>query len=215
MVTFLSLNCTTRESDTNRGKKREREYALFTCFHQKSRSSSTQKLEVLVVTDKLWCPFANKNIDRPTMKKLRSRNIGHTVGSESTFRASFCSHGDGAGASDGRKADKTRERLVFTGRGQGCGTNMKFFSKQPFSIKMNYICRERSVGGIAEHVAKIFLLCCCCLFNWKDNGCVFNKRDSHACREVMWTCGLRVIFLSATTIISQYGINSRLTFHLF
>lgn len=53
------------------------------------------------------------------------------------------------------KADRMRERLVFDGRVQGCGANMKFLSKQPFSIKMTYICRERSVGGIgANRVAQ-------------------------------------------------------------
>lgn len=53
------------------------------------------------------------------------------------------------------KADRMRERLVFDGRVQGCGANMKFLSKQPLSIKMTYICRERSVGGIgATHVAQ-------------------------------------------------------------
>lgn len=48
-----------------------------------------------------------------------------------------------------------RERLVFDGRVQGCGANMKLLSKQPLSIKMTYICREHSVGGIgATHVAQ-------------------------------------------------------------
>lgn len=53
------------------------------------------------------------------------------------------------------KADRMRERLVFDGRVQGWGANMKFLSKQMLSIKMTYICRERSVGGIeATHVAQ-------------------------------------------------------------
>lgn len=52
------------------------------------------------------------------------------------------------------KADRMRERLVFDGRVQGCGANMKFLSKQHLSIKMTYIFRECSVGGIGvTHVA--------------------------------------------------------------
>lgn len=51
-----------------------------------------------------------------------------------------------------------RERLVFDGRVQGCGANMKFLSKQALSIKMTYICREHGVGGIgANHVAQKLL----------------------------------------------------------
>lgn len=45
------------------------------------------------------------------------------------------------------KTDGMRERLVFDGRVQGCGGNMKFLSKQPLSIKMTYFCKEQSVGG--------------------------------------------------------------------
>ncbi len=53
------------------------------------------------------------------------------------------------------KADRMRERLVFDGRVQGCGANMKFLSKQELSIKMTYICKELCVGGIeANHVAE-------------------------------------------------------------
>lgn len=70
------------------------------------------------------------------------------------FSSQFHFTGDGAGASDGRKADKTRERLVFPGMIQGCGANVKFLSKQPFSIRMTYFCSERHVGGIVDHVAK-------------------------------------------------------------
>lgn len=32
--------------------------------------------------------------------------------------------------------------------------DVKFLSKQPFSIRMTYFCSERHVGGIADHVAK-------------------------------------------------------------
>lgn len=70
------------------------------------------------------------------------------------FPSQFHFTGDGSGASGGRKADKTRERLVFTGRIQGCGADVEFLSKQPFSIRMTYFCREHHVGGIADHVAK-------------------------------------------------------------
>lgn len=80
-----------------------------------------------------------------------------------------------------------RERLVFNGKVQGCGANMKFLSKQLLSIKMTYICREHGVGGIeATHTVEIkapasccsiFLLHCCCLFNWNINGCIFHGQD--------------------------------------
>ena len=81
------------------------------------------------------------------------------------------------------KADRMRERLVFDGRVQGCGANMKFLSKQALSIKMTYICREDSVGGIgapktAASLCSIFLQHCCCWFNWNINGCVFHWRDT-------------------------------------
>lgn len=47
-----------------------------------------------------------------------------------------------------------RERLVFDGRIQGHGANMKFLSKQPLYIKMTYTCGKHSVGGIgATHEA--------------------------------------------------------------
>lgn len=41
-----------------------------------------------------------------------------------------------------------RERLVFDGRIQDCGANMNFLSTQPLYIKMTYVCKEHSVGGI-------------------------------------------------------------------
>lgn len=46
-------------------------------------------------------------------------------------------------ASGGGEADKTRLRSVSNGGGGG---NMKFLSKQPFSIRMTYIGRSHSVG---------------------------------------------------------------------
>lgn len=112
------------------------------------------KLEVRALANRLRSPLANQNIDCPPQKKLKIENYWTRCWKWMLFWSRFHFTGDGAGASDGRKADKTRERLVFTGRVQGCGADVKFLSKQPFSIRMNYICRERHVGGIADRAAK-------------------------------------------------------------
>lgn len=120
------------------------------------------------------------------------------------------------------KADRVRERLVFDGRIQGCGANMKFLSKQPFSIKMTYICRERGVGGIgANHVAQkplppsaaFFLLRCCCLFNWNVNGCAFYRQHRIVVLcEVKWTSGLRAVYLPMAAVIARRRATSHLAF---
>lgn len=87
-----------------------------------------------------------------------------------------------------------RERLVFDGRIQGHGANMKFLSKQPLYIKMTYTCRKHSVGGIgATHEAppklknppkeircilvQHFSLLCYSLFYWSANGCFSQTRQ--------------------------------------
>lgn len=161
---------------------------LFTCFHPKLRSGAALRLGVRALTDKLQLPSANNNIDRPPMKKLKSRNIGHTVGTESLLQARPCLQRkklEPLVEEWGLRADGMRERLAFDGRFQGCEANMKFLSKQLLSIKMTYICREHSVGGNeAAHTAQnrcllgsIFLLFCCCLFNWSINGCISHRQD--------------------------------------
>lgn len=98
-----------------------------------------------------------------------------------------------------------RERLVFDGRIQGHGANMKFLSKQPLYIKMTYTCRKHSVGGIgATHEAppklktppkeircilvQHFSLLCYSLFYWSANGCVSHRhgRDVADVFTVKW-----------------------------
>lgn len=49
------------------------------------------------------------------------------------------------------------EKLTKQGRdwySLGGFRHVKFLSQQPFSIRMTYICRERHVGGIVDHVSK-------------------------------------------------------------
>lgn len=55
--------------------------------------SSTWKLAVRTLTNRLKLPFANQNIDCPSQKKLKWRIIGLTVGSGRYFQASFISQG--------------------------------------------------------------------------------------------------------------------------